>query len=248
MDCFLRAAWHAPAAVHAVTTTRRGAGGSRGAYAAFNLGDHVGDDPQRVAANRAELRDLLALPSEPLWLRQVHGTVVVDADDVPADVVPEADAAVTRAPRRVLAILTADCLPVLFSDESGQTLGAAHAGWRGLAAGVLEATLAAMACAPQQISAWIGPGIRQPAFEVGPEVRERFVAEDRLAFAAFKPSARRQHFLCDLAMLARLRLMRAGLVRIADCGLCTYADPERFYSHRREAPGGRFATLVWREQ
>lgn len=246
MDDIVRALWQAPAGVHALATTRRGPGVSAPPFEDFNLGDHVGDDPAVVAANRAALREWLNLPAEPLWLRQVHGTRVVDADAVSADGVPEADAAITHESGRVLAILTADCLPVLFAADDGSVLGAAHAGWRGLAAGVLEATLAAMRHDPRRVVAWIGPGIRQAAFEVGPEVREAFVAADKLAFAAFKPSPRAGHFQCDLAMLARLRLMQSGLSRIADCGLCSHAAPQQFFSHRRDQRTGRMATLAWR--
>lgn len=246
MDGVVRAHWQAPAGVHAFTTTRHGPGMSVPPFDAFNLGDHVGDDPLAVAANRAALRREFALPGEPLWLRQVHGTLVVDADEVAAGAVPEADSAVTRQRGRVLAILTADCLPVLLAADDGSVIGAAHAGWRGLAAGVLEATVVAMGHEPRRLAAWIGPGIRQPAFEVGPEVRDALLARDKLAFAAFKPSPRAGHFQCDLAMLARLRLMKAGLTRIADCGLCTFAAPQQFYSHRRSSPTGRIATLLWR--
>ena len=245
-EAFVRAQWQAPAGVQAFTTTRRGAGVSQPPFDAFNLGDHVGDDPVAVTANRSALRRERDLPDEPLWLRQVHGTRVIDADAVAADEMPEADAAITRRPDRVLAILTADCLPVVFAAGDGSVIGAAHAGWRGLAAGVLEATVAAMRHDPRHLVAWIGPGIRQPAFEVGTEVRDALVAGDKLAFAAFKPSARAGHFLCDLAMLARLRLIKLGLGRIADCGLCTFAAPQQFFSHRRDAPTGRMATVVWR--
>lgn len=246
MDGVVRAHWQAPPGVHAFTTTRRGPGVSTPPFDAFNLGDHVGDDPVAVAANRAALRRELALPDDPMWLRQVHGTHVVDADALAVGAVPEADAAITRSPGRVLAILTADCLPVVFAADDGSVLGAAHAGWRGLAAGVLEATVAAMQHDAKRIAAWIGPGIRQPAFEVGAEVRDTFLARDKLAFAAFKPSPRTGHFLCDLAMLARLRLMQLGLTRIADCGLCTFAAPQQFYSYRRDQRSGRMGTMVWR--
>lgn len=245
MDGVVRAHWQAPPDVQAFTTTRHGPGVSVPPFDAFNLGDHVGDDPLAVAANRAALRREFALPGEPLWLRQVHGTLVVDADEVAAGAVPEADSAVTRQRGRVLAILTADCLPVLFAADDGSVLGVAHAGWRGLAAGVLEATVVAMGHEPRRLAAWIGPGIRQPAFEVGPEVRDALLARDKLAFAAFKPSPRAGHFQCDLAMLARLRLMKAGLTRIADCGLCTFAAPQQFYSHRRDQRTGRMGTVVW---
>ena len=247
MDGFVRAQWQVPTGVQAFTTTRRGPGHSLPPFDAFNLGDRVGDDPAALAANRTALRGALSLPGEPLWLRQVHGIQVIDADTVAAGDVPEADAAVTRQPGRVLAILTADCLPVLFAARDGSVIGAAHAGLRGLAAGVLEATVAAMRHDAARLVAWIGPGIRQPAFEVGPEVRDAFVAADRLAFAAFKPSPRPAHFLCDLAMLARLRLMQLGLTAIADCGLCTHADGGRFHSHRRDQRTGRMATVLWSE-
>ena len=246
MDSVVRAHWQAPAGVHAFTTTRRGPGVSKPPFDAFNLGDHVGDNPAAVAANRATLRQHLELTGEPLWLRQVHGTVVVDADALPAGAVPEADAAVARASDRVLAILTADCLPVLFASDDGAVIAAAHAGWRGLAAGVLEATVAAMQVDPARLVAWIGPAIRQPAFEVGTEVHEAFVSRDPRAAAAFQPSTRAGHFRCDLALLARLRLAGSGLDRVADCGICTFSESTRFYSHRRDGVGGRIATLLWR--
>jgi YfiH family protein len=246
MDGFVRAQWSVPTQIHAFSTTRRGRGVSMPPFDAFNLGDHVGDDPAAVAANRAALRDALSLPDEPLWLRQVHGTRVVDSDAIVDHDVPEGDAAITRRTGRVLAILTADCLPVLFAADDGSVLGAAHAGWRGLAAGVLEATVAAMQVDAGRLHAWIGPAIRQAAFEVGADVREAFIAHDRAAASAFVPSARASHFLCDLAALARQRLLHTGLTAIADCGLCTHVDAERFYSHRRDRRSGRMATLLWR--
>lgn len=246
MESVVHAQWPAPAGVHGLTTTRLGPGVSAAPFDRFNLGDHVGDDPLAVAANRVALGREYALPAAPLWLRQVHGTDVVDADTVAIGDVPTADAVISRSPDRVLAILTADCLPVLFAADDGSVIGAAHAGWRGLAAGVLEATVAAMHHESKRIAAWIGPAIRQPVFEVGTEVREAFLRSDKLAPAAFVPSARAGHFLCDLALLARQRLMQLGLVRIADCGLCSFADTAHFYSHRRDQRSGRMATLLWR--
>ncbi len=243
---FVTAQWQAPSSARALTTTRLGAGRSQPPFDRFNLGDHVGDDRAAVAANRALLVSDCALPAAPLWLKQVHGIAVLDADQFDARITPEADAAITRTPGRVLAILTADCLPIVFAADDGSVIGAAHAGWRGLAAGVLEATITAMQHPAGKVAAWIGPGIRQAAFEVGREVRDAFLATDKLAFAAFKPSDRRDHFFCDLAMLARLRLMQSGLTRIADCGLCTHADATSFYSHRRDQRSGRMATLIWR--
>ena len=238
MESVVHAQWPAPAGVHGLTTTRLGPGVSAAPFDRFNLGDHVGDDPLAVAANRVALGREYALPAATLWLRQVHGTDVVDADTVAIGDVPTADAVISRSPDRVLAILTADCLPVLFAADDGSVIGAAHAGWRGLAAGVLEATVAAMHHESKRIAAWIGPAIRQPVFEVG--------RSDKLAPAAFVPSARAGHFLCDLALLARQRLMQLGLVRIADCGLCSFADTAHFYSHRRDQRSGRMATLLWR--
>jgi polyphenol oxidase len=245
MDGLIRAQWLAPAGVQALTTTRQASGVSLPPFDRSNLGDHVGDDPAAVARNRALLVAAAALPSEPLWLRQVHGIQVIDVDALANGEVPEADAAITRRAGRVLAILTADCLPVLFAADDGSVLGAAHAGWRGLAAGVLEATIAAMRIDPSRIAAWIGPGIRQAAFEVGGEVRDMFVAQDARATEAFRASDRDGHLRCDLALLARKRLRHAGVVDIADCGLCTH-DDARFHSHRRDGRGGRMATLLWR--
>ncbi len=246
MEGYVRAQWQAPAGVYGLTTTRLGPGVSVAPFDRFNLGDHVGDDPLAVAANRVALGRGYALPVAPLWLRQVHGAGVIDADTVAIGDVPIADAVISRSPDHVLAILTADCLPVLFAADDGSVIGAAHAGWRGLAAGVLEATVAAMQVDPARLVAWIGPAIRQPAFEVGAEVREAFVGLDPLAVAAFQPSTRAGHFLCDLALLARLRLAATGLDRVADSGVCTFADAQRFYSHRRDGVGGRIATLIWR--
>jgi len=246
MESVVHAQWPAPAGVHGLTTTRLGPGVSAAPFDRFNLGDHVGDDPLAVAANRVALGREYALPAAPLWLRQVHGTDVVDADTVAIGDVPTADAVISRSPDRVLAILTADCLPVLFAADDGSVIGAAHAGWRGLAAGVLEATVAAMQVDPARLVAWVGPAIRQPAFEVGEEVHEAFVGCDPRAAAAFLPSTRAGHFRCDLALLARLRLAGTGLDRVADCGVCTFADATRFYSHRRGSPTGRVATLLWR--
>lgn len=246
MDRFIRADWSVPADVFAATTTRLGPGASLPPFDAFNLGDHVGDDPVAVAAHRTGLRDVFDLPGEPFWLRQVHGVAVADADATQRAVAPEADAAVTRRAGTVLAVLTADCVPVVLSSDDGAVLGVAHAGWRGLASGVLERTVSAMAVEPARLSVWIGPCIRQPAFEVGPEVRAAFCDGDPAAETAFVRSDRPGHFHADLAALVRRRLGAVGVRQIADCGLCTYADARRFYSHRRDARTGRLATLVWR--
>lgn len=232
--------WPAPPAVRALATTRHG-GVSTGPYASLNLGGHVGDDPGAVAENRRRLRTLL--PAEPVWLQQVHGTRVVDAA-APAGGIPEADAAFVRTPGIVCAVLTADCLPVLLCDAEGTAVAAAHAGWRGLAAGVLEETVGAMAADPGRLLAWLGPAIGPAAFEVGDEVRAAFTAGDQGAAAAFVPGPPGKWF-ADLYALARRRLGRMGVTRVHGGGFCTFGESARFYSFRRERNTGRMATLVW---
>jgi YfiH family protein len=241
-EAFLQADWGAPATLRAGCTLR-GGGRSEAPYASFNLGAHVGDDPAAVAANRALLRATLRLPAEPSWLQQVHGINVADADaNAPAG---PADAAVTRTGTRPLAILVADCMPVLLASADGAVLGAAHAGWRGLCAGVLEATVHAMGVGPQGIHAWLGPAIGAEHFEVGEEVRAAFVAHDAHASAAFTANARGR-WQCDLQWLAHSRLAALGVRQIVTAGLCTYADAARCYSYRREGRTGRMAALLWR--
>lgn len=231
--------------VHALVTTRDFPGISAPPFATGNLGDRCGDDPVAVAANRAKLAD--QLPAAPRWLRQVHGVAVHVAR--PEDAVgepPQADAAYTRYSGIVLAVLTADCLPLLVADATGTELAAIHAGWRGLAAGVIEATLRRFEAAPETLRVWLGPAIGPAAYEVGDDVRAAFLAVDEcaeLAFAATRPG----HWLCDLYTLARQRLARAGVRDVAGGGFDTLNDA-RFYSHRRERTTGRFATLIWREQ
>ena len=239
---FIAPDWSLPTRVRALVTTRAG-GVSLPPYASFNLGDHVGDDPSAVARNRARLR--ASLPAEPTWLAQVHGIVVADANE--ASGVPEADAVVARGSGAVCAVLTADCLPVLFCDDAGSVVAAAHAGWRGLAAGVLEATVARMAVAPSLIRAWLGPAIGQGAFEVGDEVRQAFVEGDPGAAAAFVSGTVPGKWMADLFLLARRRLSRVGVHRVEGGGVCTYADAARFYSYRRDGRTGRFASLIWIE-
>ncbi len=236
----LRPDWDLPPGVGALLTTRAG-GGSAGPYAGFNLGAHVGDDPAAVAANRERLRSFL--PADPLWLNQVHGAAVAHADACTG--VPEADAVLARTGARVCAVLTADCLPVLFCDDEASVVAAAHAGWRGLAAGVLENTVRRMGVPPHRLRAWLGPAIGPTAFEVGDEVRAAFVAADQAAAAAFVARDVPGKWLADLFALARLRLRAAGLIRIAGGGMCTVSAPERFYSYRRDGVTGRFASLVW---
>lgn len=231
--------WPAPARVRALQTLRRG-GCSRAPWDSFNLGDHVGDDPAHVAANRAVLR--AQLPTEPLWLKQVHGIAAVDAEK--STKIVEADAAFTRQADTVCAVMTADCLPVLFCDRPGTVVAAAHAGWRGLVGGVLEATIQEMAVPAGELLAWLGPAIGPSAFEVGDEVRAAFVADDPGASQAFVPHVPGK-WLADIYTLARRRLRRAGVAAIYGGDLCTVSDPERFFSYRRDSVTGRQATLIW---
>jgi polyphenol oxidase len=242
----LPAAWPAPPGVVAFTTLRHGAGVSAPPFDDFNLGARCGDDPQAVVANRGQLAALAGLPAAPQWLHQVHGTGVVRIANA-HHAEPEADAAVTDVPDTVLAILTADCLPVVFAADDGGEVGAAHAGWRGLAAGVLEATVAAMRTPAARLLAWLGPAAGPQAYEIGGEVRDAFLAHDSEAASAFA-ATRPGHWRLDLYALARMRLQRAGIApgAIHGGGLCTIRDPLRFYSHRRDARTGRMATLVWR--
>ncbi|MEM9383657.1 MAG: peptidoglycan editing factor PgeF [Pseudomonadota bacterium] len=239
--------WPLPAGVRAVTTTRCGAGASSAPWDRFNLGDYVGDDAASVAANRRKLGQLLG-DVRPRWLSQVHGSTVVDLDvtvtEAPA---PVADAAVTAARGQACALLTADCLPVLLCACSGAVVGAAHAGWRGLAGGVLEAAVHAMGTSPAHITAWLGPCISQRAFEVGPEVREAFLAQDVEGAAAFA-SGQGDRWFADLQRLAHQRLVRLGLAASAvyRADACTYREGGRFFSYRRDGTCGRMATLIWR--
>jgi polyphenol oxidase len=241
-DFILRPDWPAPARVRAAQTLRTG-GVSVGAYASLNLGAHVGDDQSFVAENRARLRRSLALQTEPLWLSQAHGAHIVEVDDDSGRV---GDGVVTRRAGTVCAILAADCLPVLFANDAGTCVAAAHAGWRGLAAGVLEATVHATRESPECLLAWFGPAIGLKAFEVGAQVRDAFVAHDARAADAFVANARGR-WMADLFKLARQRLFAVGLTRIYGGGLCTASDPARFFSHRRDGQSGRMATLIWLE-
>ncbi len=244
---YIEAGWPAPPGVRALTTLRHGAGVSKPPFDTFNLGLRNGDEPADALENRRQLSALLGLPSSPRWLRQVHGTQVMrfDAASAAGDE-PEADAAVTATRGVVLAILTADCLPVVFAARDGSEVAAAHAGWRGLAAGVLEATLAAMSSAPGDVIAWLGPAAGPQAYEIGAEVREAFVSDDagaETAFAATRPG----HWKVDLHALARRRLVVAGM-HLADIhggDRCTITEADAFFSHRRDGVSGRIATLAW---
>ncbi|HET7400164.1 MAG TPA: peptidoglycan editing factor PgeF [Usitatibacter sp.] len=231
--------WPAPARVHAFVTTRAG-GVSTGEYASMNLGAHSGDAPENVARNRALVRE--HLPADPLWLVQVHGTHVVDP--AIAFEAPRADGATTTQPDRVCAVLTADCMPVFLCDAYGRSVAVAHAGWRGLAAGVLENAIHALGVPREDVHAWMGPAIGPDAFEVGPEVREAFLAADDGADEAFR-SHREGKYMADLYILARRRLERAGVESIHGGGFCTFHDRERFFSYRREKASGRMGAFIW---
>jgi len=230
--------WPAPANVRAFVTTREG-GVSEGEFASMNLGIASGDDPARVHRNRDILRTYL--PSDGPWLRQVHGTQVVDLD---REGERTGDACVTRTPGRVAGVLTADCMPLFLADVHGRVVAAAHAGWRGMAAGVIESTLDAMAVPAQEVVAWMGPTIGPDAFEVGPEVREAFVATDKDAGEAFRPHVPGK-FMADLYTLARRRLQRAGVTRIHGGGFCTFHERDRFFSYRRVKASGRMGSFLW---
>lgn len=236
--------WPAPANILARVTTRQTAGVSEPPHERCNLGNRCGDAATAVAANRASLKTLFDLPDHPLWLRQVHGTRVVDADAPNRPDEPEADAAVTRSSAVVLAVLTADCLPILFCSDDGAAVAAAHAGWRGLSAGVLEATLHSMQTDPARILTWLGPSIGPASYEIGEEVRQAFIDHDPGSADSFKLT-RPGHWLCNLDALARRRLTAIGVTRISGGGFDTRSDP-RFYSYRGDPQSGRFASLIWR--
>lgn len=236
--------WPVPGHVRALSTLR-GGGASEGSYGSLNLAAHVGDRPGAVAANRLLLREAAHLPDEPLWLEQVHGTAVVrhaGAVGTP----PRADAAVAFAPGRVCAVMTADCLPVVFADRAGTRVGVAHAGWRGLAGGVLQATIAALEASPADLHAWLGPAIGPASFEVGAEVRDAYLAHLAVSDtdACFQPNERGR-YLADLYGLARLVLRKSGVTSVHGGGWCTVEDARRFFSFRRDGVTGRMATLAW---
>ncbi|WP_192035998.1 peptidoglycan editing factor PgeF [Halomonas sp. YLGW01] len=234
--------WPAPSTVRALVTTRE-SGPSEGPFAAFNTAEHVGDDPAQVARCRELLQAEVGSDRPLLWLDQVHGANV---QQVYAPGAPQADAAVAFDAGHACVVQTADCLPVFFCDRLGTRVGIAHAGWRGLAGGVLEATVAALATDPGELMAWLGPAISNAQFEVGPEVHDAFVAVQPEAESAFEPSPYRLgHYMADLYRLARLRLERLGVAHISGGHFCTACEP-RFYSHRRDdGVTGRMASVIW---
>ena len=231
--------WPAPKNVHALQTTRLG-GRSLPPYASLNLGSHVGDQPLVVSRNRMMLGPLV--PSEPVWLNQVHGIKVADAGQ--AGCLPEADASVSTHRGAVCVVMTADCLPILLCDDKGSVVGAAHAGWRGLCDGVIEATVLAMQLPPSTIMAWLGPAIGPAKFEVGDEVRAAFLARQPQAASAFVAGAEGK-WLADIYQLARFRLEAIGISRVYGGDLCTYSDEQRFFSYRRDGVTGRMGTFIW---
>ncbi|MHB1202357.1 MAG: peptidoglycan editing factor PgeF [Acidithiobacillus sp.] len=239
--------WPAPPGVRAAITLRAG-GTSTGPYASFNLGEHVGDDARRVAENRARLEQRLALPRAPAWLTQVHGTRVVEIHGPDDRGLREADGAVTGQCGVVLAVLTADCLPVLACHRDGERIGVFHAGWRGLLGGILEAGMAALEASPDEVLIYLGPAIGPARFEVGPELRAAFVVHDPAARDCFHPGPDGR-WLADIYALARQRLARAGVpaAAISGGGYCTVTETEHFFSYRRDGRSGRMATVIWRE-
>jgi YfiH family protein len=248
-DSWIIPHWPAPSNVKACMTTRLG-GVSAGPYSSLNLGDHVGDDSQNVALNRQRLSALLDLPSPPVWLNQVHGTGIVELplggspSSPDAGDIPRSDGSFSRQIHQVCTVMTADCLPVLLCDTQGTVVAAAHAGWRGLAAGVLENTIQAMAVAPKSLLAWLGPAIGPDAFEVGHDVVTAFTETQPEARNAFRPISA-DHWLADIYALARLRLRQAGVTQLSGGGYCTYRESQRFYSYRRDKITGRMAALIW---
>ena len=234
--------WPAPDRVRAASTTRTG-GTSRGPWRSLNLADHVADDAGAVSRNRARLRDALGLPEEPRWLIQRHGTRVVEAGS-PPDGAP-ADGIVARRAGLVCAVLTADCMPVLLCDRDATVVVALHAGWRGIAAGIVEAGVRAAGAPPGELIAWLGPAIGSERYEVGPEVREALLAGDPDAAGAFRPSGAPARWRADLERVVRRRLARCAVGSVHGGATCTASDPDRFFSHRRDGVTGRMATLVW---
>jgi YfiH family protein len=233
--------WPAPRHVRALQTTRQG-GISTDLYNTFNLGLHVGDDPVRVIHNRMILNSVM--PSKPVWLDQVHGTIVANADL--ARCRAQADACIARQRGSVCVVMTADCLPVLLCDTQGGVVGAVHAGWKGLAAGVIEATVGAMNVVPQDLMAWLGPAISQQAFEVGDDVRDTFVSTHSQAASAFV-SGQHGKWLADIYALARLRLNALGVTKIYGGDNCTFSEEDKYFSYRRNSVTGRMGTFIWLE-
>jgi YfiH family protein len=234
--------WPVPPGIRSYSTLRMG-GVSQGIYSSFNLAAHVGDEPGHVAANRRRLRTGLQLPAEPYWLNQVHGNKTVKAKAEPSTL-PAADASFSDELGVVCAVMTADCLPVLFCNRLGDRVGASHAGWRGLAGGILESTVQALG--NDELMAWLGPAIGPTAFEVGAAVHQSFLERLGDCHDAFL-QIDEHHWMADLYSLARMSLARVGVTEVYGGDECTYCNPDRFFSYRRDSQTGRMATLIWRE-
>lgn len=234
--------WNAPKNVRAFATTRRG-GVSQAHYQGLNLGMHVGDNPERVQRNRQRVVEQLAMPSNPVWLNQTHSTEVIHLQPQPTTMI-DADGSFTQVANRVCAVMTADCLPVLLCNTAGTKVAAVHAGWRGLANGIIEQALTQF---DDDVMAWLGPAIGPNAFEVGADVVEAFCDVDCRAIAAFTPGHHEGKWLANIYQLATQRLNRAGVTDVTSSNLCTYSDAEQFYSYRRESVTGRQATFIWFE-
>lgn len=235
------AQWAVPVPVRAFTTTRMG-GASQGVYASFNQGDHVGDRPEDVASNRAKLQQEFDLPCAPLWLQQVHGVRVVDAAASRNEII--ADASYTRKTGVVCAVLTADCLPVLLCDDRATVVAAVHCGWRSLAGGILEKTVAHMNAPPDTLQAWLGPAIGPAAFEVGEEVQQQFLQRNPAHAAAFSPASQKK-YLANIYRLGAQELAACGVKQVTGGGRCTMAEAQDFYSYRRDGATGRMVSLIW---
>lgn len=240
MSFWIEPDWPAPPGIRAVSTLRLG-GTSSGPYASLNLGHHVGDDADRVRANRRRLQRELCLPAEPVWLQQVHGTRIVDAAN-PLDGI--ADGSIASQHGLVCAVMTADCLPILLCSNDGELVAAVHGGWRGLAAGVLTAAVEALGTT--ELAAWLGPAIGPGAFQVGDDVRLAFAHRHAGLNEAFRPAGDGR-WLADIYAIARSQLTNLGVRACYGGGLCTYSDSKRFFSYRRDGTTGRMATLIWRE-
>jgi YfiH family protein len=240
----LKLEWPSPVGVNAIYSDRL-AGASQSPYDSYNLGDHVGDLTQAVAANRADFQQ--SMPAQVCWLQQIHSTKVVDAHAASGYLL-EADACVAKRAGAACVVMTADCLPLLFCDKQARVVAAAHAGWRGLLNGVIENTVAQMAVEPQQIMVWMGPAIGPQAFEVGVEVRQQFIAKSGEAESAFRPSAAPGKYYADIFSLAKQRLNALSINNIYQQGSCTYSEPERFFSYRRDGQTGRMAAAIWLSQ
>lgn len=233
--------WPAPSSIHALTTTRQ-SGVSRGVYAYFNVATHVSDEPEHVARNRELLREENNLPGEPLWLQQTHSTIVIDAAEHFDGI--EADACFTQQANTICTVMTADCLPVLICAHDGSEVAAVHAGWRGLAAGIIEKTIERMQSSPEDLLVWLGPAIGPKHFQVQQDVVSAFTQQNPDALNCFTQQSD-THWLADMVGLTQQRLAPLGIKHLYGGDLCTYTDAEKFYSHRRDGTTGRIASLIW---